>query len=44
MNSISWRGVYPAATTQFNADSSIDFEASQGVLDASFAAAVMAGA
>lgn len=34
MNSISWRGVYPAATTQFNADSSIDFEASQGVLDA----------
>lgn len=34
MNSISWRGVYPAATTQFNVDSSIDFEASQGVLDA----------
>jgi 4-hydroxy-tetrahydrodipicolinate synthase len=34
MNSISWRGVYPAATTQFNADSSIDFEATQGVLDA----------
>lgn len=33
MNSISWRGVYPAATTQFNADSSIDFEATQGVLD-----------
>jgi len=34
MNSISWRGVYPAATTQFKADSSIDFEATQGVLDA----------
>jgi 4-hydroxy-tetrahydrodipicolinate synthase len=34
MNSISWSGVYPAATTQFNADSSIDFEATQGVLDA----------
>ncbi len=29
-----WRGVYPAATTQFAADLSIDVEASQRVLDA----------
>jgi 4-hydroxy-tetrahydrodipicolinate synthase len=34
MKSITWSGVYPAATTQFHADSSIDFEATQGVLDA----------
>lgn len=30
---LTWRGVYPAATTQFTADSAIDFEATQTVLD-----------
>ncbi len=34
MTAISWKGVYPAATTQFRADLSIDREATQGVLDA----------
>lgn len=29
-----WRGVYPAATTQFHADGSIDFDATQRVLSA----------
>jgi 4-hydroxy-tetrahydrodipicolinate synthase len=31
---ISWSGVYPAATTQFKADSTLDLEATQTVLDA----------
>ncbi|KQV57070.1 4-hydroxy-tetrahydrodipicolinate synthase [Caulobacter sp. Root343] len=31
---MKWSGVFPAATTQFNADSSIDIDASQQVLDA----------
>ena len=34
MTAISWKGVYPAATTQFAADLSIDRAATQGVLDA----------
>ena len=34
MTSISWSGVYPAATTQFRDDYSIDLDATQGVLDA----------
>lgn len=34
MSSMNWSGVFPAATTQFNADSSIDIDASQQVLDA----------
>jgi 4-hydroxy-tetrahydrodipicolinate synthase len=29
-----WRGVYPAATTQFSADLSVDYAATQGVQDA----------
>ena len=32
--SISWTGVYPAATTQFAPDLSIDIDATQKVLDA----------
>jgi 4-hydroxy-tetrahydrodipicolinate synthase len=31
---ISWTGVYPAATTQFKVDLSLDIDATQGVLDA----------
>ena len=31
---ISWRGVFPAATTQFAPDMSIDFDATRGVQDA----------
>jgi 4-hydroxy-tetrahydrodipicolinate synthase len=31
---LSWSGVYPAATTQFRADSTLDIEATQTVLDA----------
>jgi 4-hydroxy-tetrahydrodipicolinate synthase len=31
---MNWSGVFPAATTQFNPDLSIDFDASQRVLDA----------
>jgi 4-hydroxy-tetrahydrodipicolinate synthase len=31
---MNWSGVFPAATTQFNADLSIDIDASQQVLDA----------
>ncbi|MGC1304831.1 MAG: dihydrodipicolinate synthase family protein [Caulobacteraceae bacterium] len=34
MTSMTWSGVFPAATTQFKADLSIDIEATQGVLDA----------
>jgi 4-hydroxy-tetrahydrodipicolinate synthase len=34
MSSITWSGVFPAATTQFNTDLSIDVDASQQVLDA----------
>jgi 1-pyrroline-4-hydroxy-2-carboxylate deaminase len=34
MSSMNWSGVFPAATTQFNPDLSIDFDASQQVLDA----------
>ena len=34
MSSMNWSGVFPAATTQFNADLSIDIDASQQVLDA----------
>jgi 4-hydroxy-tetrahydrodipicolinate synthase len=34
MATINWKGVYPAATTQFRADMSIDINATQGVLDA----------
>jgi len=34
MTTMTWSGVFPAATTQFQADLSIDFEATQGVLDA----------
>jgi len=34
MSSMNWSGVFPAATTQFNADLSIDVDASQQVLDA----------
>lgn len=31
---ISWRGVYPAVTTQFRADFSVDLEATQRVIEA----------
>ncbi|WP_200952314.1 dihydrodipicolinate synthase family protein [Caulobacter sp. Root655] len=34
MSSMNWSGVFPAATTQFNIDLSIDIDASQQVLDA----------
>jgi 1-pyrroline-4-hydroxy-2-carboxylate deaminase len=34
MTSMTWSGVFPAATTQFKADLSIDMEATQGGLDA----------
>ncbi len=34
MTSMTWSGVFPAATTQFQPDLSIDFEATQAVLDA----------
>jgi 4-hydroxy-tetrahydrodipicolinate synthase len=34
MGSMKWAGVFPAATTQFNEDLSIDIPATQGVLDA----------
>lgn len=34
MSSMNWSGVFPAATTQFKADLSIDIDASQQVLDA----------
>ncbi len=34
MTSMTWRGVFPAATTQFQPDLSIDFEGTQAVLDA----------
>jgi len=34
MSSMNWSGVFPAATTQFNADLSIDIDSSQQVLDA----------
>lgn len=34
MSSMNWSGVFPAATTQFNPDLSIDVDASQQVLDA----------
>ena len=34
MSSMNWSGVFPAATTQFKPDLSIDFDASQQVLDA----------
>jgi 4-hydroxy-tetrahydrodipicolinate synthase len=34
MTSMTWSGVFPAATTQFTPDLSIDFEATQAVLDA----------
>lgn len=34
MSSMNWSGVFPAATTQFNADLSINVDASQQVLDA----------
>lgn len=34
MSSMNWSGVFPAATTQFNTDLSIDVDASQKVLDA----------
>lgn len=34
MSSMNWSGVFPAATTQFNPDLSIDIDASQQVLDA----------
>jgi 4-hydroxy-tetrahydrodipicolinate synthase len=34
MASIDWAGVFPAATTQFKADLSIDMAATQGMLDA----------
>lgn len=34
MSSMNWSGVFPAATTQFNTDLSIDIDASQQVLDA----------
>lgn len=32
--SINWRGVYPAVTTQFNQDDSINYDATQTMLDA----------
>jgi 4-hydroxy-tetrahydrodipicolinate synthase len=34
MSSVNWSGVFPAATTQFKPDLSVDIEASQKVLDA----------
>ncbi|MDR6531514.1 dihydrodipicolinate synthase family protein [Caulobacter rhizosphaerae] len=34
MSSMNWSGVFPAATTQFKTDLSIDIDASQQVLDA----------
>jgi len=34
MRVMNWSGVFPAATTQFNPDLSIDYDASQRVLDA----------
>lgn len=34
MAELNWKGVYPAATTQFSADFSIDIEATQRTLDA----------
>ena len=34
MSSMTWSGVFPAATTQFNADLSVNVDASQQVLDA----------
>ena len=34
MTSIGWSGVYPAATTQFGKDGSLDIEATQRTLDA----------
>ena len=34
MSSMNWSGVFPAATTQFHPDLTIDFDASQKVLDA----------
>jgi dihydrodipicolinate synthase/N-acetylneuraminate lyase len=34
MTAMTWSGVFPAATTQFNADLSVDIDATQGVLDA----------
>ncbi len=34
MTSMTWSGVFPAATTQFQPDLSIDFEGTQAVLDA----------
>ncbi|USQ95174.1 dihydrodipicolinate synthase family protein [Caulobacter sp. RL271] len=34
MSSMNWSGVFPAATTQFNPDLTIDIDASQQVLDA----------
>jgi 4-hydroxy-tetrahydrodipicolinate synthase len=34
MAAISWKGVYPAATTQFTPDLAVDVRATQGVLDA----------
>ena len=33
MSSMRWSGVFPAATTQFKSDLSIDYDASQQVLD-----------
>jgi 4-hydroxy-tetrahydrodipicolinate synthase len=33
MSSMSWSGVFPAATTQFKSDLSVDYDASQQVLD-----------
>ncbi len=34
MTSMTWRGVFPAATTQFQPDLSLDVESTQAVLDA----------
>jgi 4-hydroxy-tetrahydrodipicolinate synthase len=34
MAELNWKGVYPAATTQFSADLSVDIEATQRTLDA----------
>ena len=33
MSKIAWRGVFPAATTQFAEDRSVDFEATRRVVD-----------
>jgi len=30
---VNWRGVYPAVTTQYNDDMSINFEATQQMVD-----------